>query len=198
MAEFNIAYRKTNIAEGKYSNNAKDRGGETYKGIARRFHRFWKGWEIIDSHKKNCSSIEELNRVLEADQNLQRDIYLFYMQNYWDALKLSLIKEQDLADLLYDVAVNMGVLTAAEYFQRAINLLNRNEEFYKDIKVDKSIGPKTLEAYEKARKQIDRLIVIVATLRGYKYIEIMERDPEQEIFVGWFERVLDYYKEWLA
>lgn len=199
MAEFNPAYRKTNVAEGRYSNNSKDKGKETYTGISRVSHPNWAGWSIIDKYKASCESIEELNKVLGADQELQRSIYLFYLQNYWDALKLSLIKEQELAELLYDVAVNMGVQRAAEFFQRAINLLNRDEaeDYYKDIKVDRSIGPRTLSAYEKARPQINRLIVIIATMRAYKYIEIMERDPEQEIFVGWFERVLDFYEEWL-
>lgn len=34
--------------EGGYVNDPDDKGGETYKGIARKFNPDWKGWKIID------------------------------------------------------------------------------------------------------------------------------------------------------
>jgi lysozyme family protein len=51
MAHFKTAYALTMGHEGIYSNNPKDRGGETYKGIARKFHPSWEGWKAIDRMK---------------------------------------------------------------------------------------------------------------------------------------------------
>ena len=47
MAQFKIAFQKTLLHEGNYSNDPSDLGGETYKGIARNIHSSWSGWRII-------------------------------------------------------------------------------------------------------------------------------------------------------
>ncbi|MFM7564688.1 MAG: glycosyl hydrolase 108 family protein, partial [Planctomycetota bacterium] len=38
MADFAIAFDETMINEGGYVDDPDDRGGETYRGVARRFH----------------------------------------------------------------------------------------------------------------------------------------------------------------
>jgi len=52
MADFNDAYEKTILNEGGYKlhNVPDDRGGQTYAGIARRYHPNWPGWRYIDSN----------------------------------------------------------------------------------------------------------------------------------------------------
>ena len=44
MADFKVAFAKTIRFEGGYVNHKADKGGETYKGIARNFWPKWKGW----------------------------------------------------------------------------------------------------------------------------------------------------------
>jgi lysozyme family protein len=48
MADLTTAYESTMKAEGGYVNNPQDPGGETYKGIARKFNSKWDGWIAID------------------------------------------------------------------------------------------------------------------------------------------------------
>jgi hypothetical protein len=51
MSDFNISYSITMGNEGPYDNDPTDVGGETYWGIARKYHPDWDGWKIIDSYK---------------------------------------------------------------------------------------------------------------------------------------------------
>ena len=53
MANFQQAFQHTAAAEGGYSNNPKDKGGETYRGIARKYWPDWAGWIIVDEYKRN-------------------------------------------------------------------------------------------------------------------------------------------------
>ncbi len=68
MADFDIAYRLTMKHEGGYANNKADRGGETYRGIARKFWSGWIGWPLVDDAKKQPGfpkSLDE-NLLLQA------------------------------------------------------------------------------------------------------------------------------------
>ena len=49
MAEFRPAFEKMIHNEGGYVNHtvAGDRGGQTYAGIARKFHPDWQDWGLI-------------------------------------------------------------------------------------------------------------------------------------------------------
>ena len=44
MADFRLAYKKIEAAEGGYVNDPDDKGGETYKGISRKANPDWNGW----------------------------------------------------------------------------------------------------------------------------------------------------------
>ena len=52
MATFEDAYKKVVKVEGSYVCDSDDSGGETYKGISRRYNPKWEGWPIIDNYKK--------------------------------------------------------------------------------------------------------------------------------------------------
>ena len=51
MADFTKAYALTAAYEGGYVDDPEDAGGETYRGISRRYHPSWQGWQIIDTLK---------------------------------------------------------------------------------------------------------------------------------------------------
>ena len=51
MADFSKAIPKLLKKEGGYVNNPADRGGETYKGIARKYHKSAFMWTLIDRYK---------------------------------------------------------------------------------------------------------------------------------------------------
>lgn len=74
MANFEIAYNLTAAAEGGYSNNPNDRGGETWRGIARKRHPMWIGWAIVDSIRpKSC-----FPKCLGAHVELDKAVREFY------------------------------------------------------------------------------------------------------------------------
>ena len=51
MASFKEAWEETSAVEGGYVDDDDDRGGETYRGVARNFHPDWPGWDRIDAAK---------------------------------------------------------------------------------------------------------------------------------------------------
>ena len=188
MADFKPALKKILQFEGGYSNDPDDAGGETYKGISRRYHPDWRGWEKIDSLKES----HNFPGNCEADPNLEEKVGDHYRQFYWNRFLGDEISDQNIAEELFDTAVNLGVGRAVSFLQQGLNLLNRNETLYADLVVDSSLGLKTLGAL-KTYLESDRpdiLLKIMNVLQGKHYIDYMTRSPVQEKFArDWFSRV---------
>ena len=191
LAQFETAYYLTNKIEGGYYNNKNDAGGETYRGISRVTNPYWLGWDIVDNIKKTNFSAETINEALDKNEVLQNFVKVFYLNNYWDAILGNKIADQQIANEVYDNAVNMGVPQAGIYLQKVINILNRNQSLYKDITVDGKIGGGTIQTLEMAIK-LNGSRRVLNVINGYQmkhYLECMEKNPVDEIFVGWFDRV---------
>lgn len=198
-AIFINAFLKTGGHEGGYVNDPADRGGETYKGIARKYWPLWDGWQLIDYLTKKYSGTE-LDAKLAANEGLQMSVEEFYLYNFWNRNRCYDFS-QEIADELYDTAVNQGAKTAAKYFQQALNKLNRNQKDFPDLIVDGRIGDKTLVAYAKyliTQKWSSRdefhctkwLLDLMNYYQCDKYVKISDRDLSQERFVpGWLNRV---------
>ena len=188
MADFKEAFELTLAHEGGYVKDPDDRGGETYKGIARRYNPGWSGWVRIDKAKKQRGFPQNL----KVDPALQTEAAAFYRSHYWDKFQGDNIPVQAIANELFDTAVNLGVARAIEFFQRALNVLNRAGALYDNLVTDGVFGPKSLaalRAYLKKDKP-DYLLKILNVLQGMHYIEFMTRSPLQEKFArGWLNRV---------
>jgi lysozyme family protein len=124
MADFRQALKKILENEGGYIHHPADRGGETYKGIARTFHPQWIGWQIIDNLKKEKKLINTIGnkelcllitKLLEDNEQLQKYVELLYRSFYWNRLQLDEEQSQLIAEKLFDIAVNMGVERAREF-----------------------------------------------------------------------------------
>jgi lysozyme family protein len=118
MADFLKAYNKTAKNEGGYANDPDDRGGETWKGIARKMWPLWKGWAIIDYYKGKPDFLKNLFN----DKELESLVQDFYRLNFWNALMGDKINSQAMAESIYDSAVNMGVPTAIKLAQRTVGI----------------------------------------------------------------------------
>lgn len=189
MADFIQAYDITMKIEGGYSNNPFDKGGETYKGISRKFHPEWSGWITVD--KYHSENIHLMNDQLNNDTNLQILVKDFYKKEYWDTLSLNNVVEQKIAQELFDTAINMGIGVASVFLQRSLNVTNRNGKDYTDLKIDGKIGPKTLAILNYHPRPKD-VLKTLNVLQGEKYIAICEANPAQEIFFsGWLNRVFE-------
>lgn len=118
MAKLDIALNLTLKNEGFYGNDASDTGGETLWGIARNKEQNWPGWEIVDSlrgHDDFPSCLKENAQLLQMRQEV-------YDREYWKAIKGDSIINQEVANDLFDKAVNMGVHQAVVLCQRSLDM----------------------------------------------------------------------------
>jgi len=147
MAKFKIAHKRTGGFEGGYVNDPDDRGGETAFGIARVYNPNWDGWLIIDRLKKTHASFKVLKEVIDNHPQLILLAEKLYEKKYFSPLRLHQVN-QAIANELYDSSVNLGQGAAGKSFQRALNILNRNQKDYPDITVDGAIGQMTISSYD--------------------------------------------------
>ena len=190
MSYFEDAYNITMSHEGGYVNDTDDVGGETYKGISRKYNPSWEGWEIIDSYK-NDEMIDFLTSITN-DEKLQKLVHSFYKQKYFDPYRGDELSPL-LAAEMFDTAVNMGVGRAVSFLQTSLNLLNRNGALYNDMLVDGDYGPTTharLAQYMELDGDEAILLKMLNVLQGAHYINYMKQSPKQEKYArGWFKRV---------
>lgn len=138
MANFKITFRKTCKWEGEYANDPDDTGGETYKGISRKHHPTWNGWKIIDKLKQEHP--RGFKTKLKGNSELQAMVDDFYKRNYWNHLHLDDLANQELANQVFDTAVNCGIKTAVKIIQKVLG-----------IPADGKLGPVTIEAMKKIK-----------------------------------------------
>jgi lysozyme family protein len=189
MADFDPALQRTLVHEGGYARDPRDRGGETYKGVARTRHPGWEGWARIDRARR----ARGFPGNLADDAVLQAAVTAFYRRHFWEPLRGDVLPDQSVAEELFDSGVNMGLTRAVEFLQRALNVLNRDGTLYADLVVDGDLGPKTLAALRAYLKKdkAELLVTILNVLQGMRYIELMTQSPIQEAFArGWFKRVV--------
>jgi lysozyme family protein len=167
MSNFEKGFKEILGFEGiETTNNPNDKGGLTKFGIS----------------QKAFPKVDIRNLTLEGAKKI-------YFDNYWKTPLLNLDQyDEKTAIELFDIAVNMGVGTAAMTIQRAVNLMNRNQKDFLNLNVDGRAGDKTVRAYSKVNKEI--LLKVLNGLQFSRYVSIVERDETQEeFFNGWMVRV---------
>jgi lysozyme family protein len=164
MADFNIAFEKTLLAEGGYklTNIANDNGGQTYAGISRKANPNWAGWSAIDAGGTPPSEL----------------VRQFYKLVYWDTLRCDSIISQQVAESMYDFGVNAGVKTSAKLAQIVVG-----------VTPDGVIGQKTLMAINAMPADSFRPAFALAKIARYR--DIVARDRTQiKFLMGWLNRTL--------
>ncbi len=158
MADFNAAVSKTIAREGgsKITNDPADKGGLTKFGIAKASH------PNVDV------------AALTEDQ-----AKAIYKAEYWDKIRGDQLINQEVAEALFDTAVNMGCGMAVRLAQRAVNVPD-----------DGAIGPGTINALN--------TVLVPLFLSRYKlakiarYVDICKKDDSQRKFIiGWISRTLE-------
>ena len=178
-----IAIGTTLGHEGGYVNDPADRGGETYRGISRKFHPKWYGWKLVDLRKKTPN----FPANLKNDPSLDDLVKDFYYEEFIQSVNLHLINDGEVVKEVFDSGVNCGRRTACLWLQEAFNLCNQNQQLGPDLKVDGAIGPKTAAAinnFPANRKKV--LLGVLNLLQGERYLNICRKDQTQERFLhGW-------------
>ena len=123
MANFDKALTKVLRKEGGYSNNPADKGGETYKGIARKYHKTNYMWTLIDRYKDECGGVNEVfKKKIAVDKQIDAEVKRLYKTNYWDRFKLDDVFNQDVAEQIFDDSVNRGVAAACKLCCTLLNI----------------------------------------------------------------------------
>lgn len=175
MAEFNLAFQETMKAEGGYVNDPDDPGGETYKGIARSRNPKWQGWITIDLLKIK----QTFPNNLDSNEELQNQVSKLYEINYWHKVRGDDIKEQDIANSIFDFGVNAGPITSSKLAQITVG-----------AKPDGVIGPKTLEKIN--TDDTRAFLAVFALAKIGRYVSICEkRHTSRKYFFGWVRRTLE-------
>ena len=162
--------------EGGYSNDPDDRGKETYKGISRANHNNWSGWSIIEKLKGKS----DFPSILDKDVELQKQVELFYLYEFWLPLKADQIQNQINADSIFDFAVNAGIITCVQLAQSIIG-----------TKTDGVIGVITLTKINTIDPKHFQAAITVGKIAYYMYI-IKKRPTNKKFLHGWIIRSLEY------
>ena len=161
MADFKTAFLFTlqhedSTRSGKVTVDA---GGRTRFGIAEKFHP-----DLPDEFFTGPAD----DALAEAEKIEERE--------YWDTMRLGEIENQNVANKLFDMGVNMGVRQAAVYAQRAARVVD-----------DGVIGRKTLAAINCADPVVYYQALCELSAAHYRHVAAV--NPAQAVnLAGWMKR----------
>jgi lysozyme family protein len=159
---FEIALQFVLDHEGELANHPYDRGGLTYRGIARNAWPNWEGWKYID---RGESPPLELVRK-------------FYYDNFWVPLKCDSLPPP-IAIFLFDSAVGSGHSIPTRWLQKAIG-----------ASPDGIVGNETIQKAQKASPQA--VVDSMLRQRMLLYANIVRHDRRQKVFLyGWLRRTMN-------
>ena len=188
LTDFNQSsiIRHACAVEAGYVNNPADKGGETNHGIT-------------------AATAAEFKAVLVAKygwdgtmRNLTEEMAIYiYQVGWWDRLHCNelLAVHPFIADRIFDFGVNAGRGAAATNLQRILNVMNRMQQDYRDLKVDGVMGPGTVAALKsyvtkRGTTGVLNLIQLLIDLQGAHYVQVSEKRELNETFMtGWTTRV---------
>lgn len=160
--------------EGDYSNHPADTGGPTRWGVT--------------EHVARANGYDGDMRVFPRTAAVE-----IYRSTYWTRPGFDQVAALSplIAGELFDTGINMGVVVAVQFLQRALNALNRGASDYPDIGTDGHLGALSLAALKgflvkrgKAGEAV--LLAALNALQGERYIQLSETRAANEAFVyGW-------------
>lgn len=156
MANINKYINRLIEFEGGYVNDEKDPGGETKYGISKR--------SFPDEDIKNLT------------KERAKEIYKKY---YWDKIKLDRINNQELANNIFDFAVNAGIKEAVLEIQKIVKAFP-----------DGIIGPQTIELINDI-KDYDYIVKEYKLARISYYTNLCNKKKIfKKYLLGWINRAL--------
>jgi lysozyme family protein len=159
---FEVALQFVLEHEGELANHPYDRGGLTYRGIARNAWPNWEGWKYIDKGERPPLEL----------------VRKFYYENFWLPLKCDSLPAP-IAIFLFDSAVGSGHVLPTRWLQRAIG-----------AKDDGIVGNETIQKAQQAKPQA--VVDSMLRRRILLYDHIRRNDSKQNVFVnGWLRRTMN-------
>lgn len=172
---FERSWQQLVVIEGGFVDDASDSGGATRYGIT----------EAVARAHGYQGAMRDLPKPLA--RSIAKDAY-------WNVMRLDDVAARSLAvaEELFDTGYNMGVGRAGAFLQRSLNVLNREQRDYPDLKVDGVLGQMTVHALDRyiagRGPQGERVLLrVLNALQGNGYVELAERRAKDEKYVyGWF------------
>ncbi len=162
-AKFSSSIAAIVAAENGYTDSGSDYGGETKYGISKR--------EYPNLDIKNLSLTDAMD-IIEKD--------------YWNRYRLNEIDDQETADLILLLFINMNPLNAATIVQKAINVIGF---VIISVKVDGVMGSKTIAAINRLAAYWLNDRMRLESCRYY--LNEVDKDAQQiPNFRGWIRRAL--------
>lgn len=193
-ADFLQAFAKTRRIEGGYVDDPDDPGGETYRGISRRWHPSWPGWVIVDEYKHlaaqgaSSQASADFPANLDSSTRLQALVESFYRTVFWDQCGCPYLP-QAIADEVFDTAVNVSQQDAVRFLQEALNYLNRDQQLYADLVEDGRYGPNTdaaVRTLAASPAELNFLLKVMNIIQGAFYLARLRESPAKEKYArGW-------------
>lgn len=175
---FRECMAKLSPLEGLYSNRPNDRGGETFRGIARKRWPTWEGWATVDRFKSLPGFPDSLRSLPELEAMVER----FYAANFWEPSGCERAPREIVPDL-FEAGVNCGTGRAAAFLQVAATLTGF------PVEIDYRLGPQTWAAVGAA--PVGQLVSHFRAAQAGYYLGIIAADPSQaENLHGWLHRAL--------
>jgi len=159
--------------EGGLSDHPLDRGGRTNFGVTQ---------STYDRYRKSLGLPPQ--DVAKITKDEVREIYYRF---YWTPSKADKMP-QPLDLLVFDTAVNCGVLTAVRLLRRVLSLWGLTPRWTDDVLRDDVIS--VLWKVAKEPNKLKGLCFDYLSARRDYYLKIVERNPSQKVFLrGWLNRV---------
>lgn len=183
-------------AEGLFANVTGDKGGITFKGIARTYNARWDGWRIIDKaleqypelktpYNKAPESVKKINEILNGSDELSYLVFDFYFENYFKKVGADRIGGK-LAVILFDTSVLFGAKRSSKTLQKILTRI-----FKENIVVDGVIGSVTINKTKELIQTKGEDIFVANMLLEYtdNVNEASKLDGNAKFLTGWLNRV---------
>lgn len=183
MSDFNQAIPIILQHEGGLVNDPNDPGGITNFGISLRY------LQSLVQQEPQLLSVYDVDHqgvinALDIRDLPEADAIQIYKTQWWDKYNYGEINDQSLATKIFDLAVNMGGITANKLLQQACNILSGNN----CVEVDGILGVMSLAVINKLNP-----VATLQTLRQQAiqyYQNLVANNPSLSKFLnGWLNRV---------
>ncbi len=179
--------------EGGHSNDPVDRGGETNLGVSLRF--------LVAEGQIDLNGDGVADYDLDMDGDIdgadirkltRNDALGLFQRCFWNRLDADSFAKP-IGEMMFDQAVNGGLVAARKLLQTAINRVARNNRFnVPDLAIDGDIGTETRRQLAAILQRADGLATIVDAYRAAaaaRYRGIVRRNPSQSKYInGWLRR----------
>lgn len=181
MTDFVKALSFVLATEKGFVDHPNDNGGATNLGISLRLLKSF-SQEKLREYGFSCEipSIEDVR-----DMTLQQASAI-YRHEFWQHSPFDQIKNQEVGNYIFDMAINMGISPSIKCAQRAIGAIMGSRSA---CVVDGILGKKTLYIINTID---DEIIPPLRSERAGDYRVIVAENPDQKIFIqGWLNRAYE-------